>query len=91
MTKKYWPTERQKRRQCLAAVILTICAVLDAYVLLRNFDASYVLVEILLVACAVLQWSIYLSIQTQLDIKAILTSQEPDDDGAHNKPNAGDA
>ena len=78
MTIRTWPTAEQKKRQLLVAVLLTIAAACDGFLLLCNFSATVVLCEIVLASCAVLQWSIYYNTQTKLDIKTMLSNQEQD-------------
>lgn len=88
---KTWPTEEQKKRQFLVAVLATVAATLDGFVLVISFNPGMVLCEIVLASCAVLQWCIYSDIQTRIDIKAILTGQKGKNNKLHNKPDAGEA
>ena len=82
---KSWPTEKQKKRQFLVAALATVVAVLAGCGMVVSFSPLTVLCEIGLVSLAVLQWCIYLDINTKLDIKTILANQETINSDMHNK------
>ena len=73
---KKCPTEKQKKRQLLIAMLITLAAIMDGIVLVINFNPTVVLCEIVLASCAVLQWSIYYNIQTRIDIETLLSNQQ---------------
>jgi len=73
---KTWPTEEDSKRQLRAANLASIAAAFSGLTLLGFLRTYTVLGAIVMAFCAALQWSVYLNIQTKLDIKTILSSQE---------------
>ncbi len=72
------------------AAVSTIAAALLGLTMLLHFGAFMVLCAIVVASGAVWQWSIYLSIRTKLDIKAILSSQGQDKKIVDDESDAGD-
>jgi len=85
-----WPTEQDKKRQLRTAELATIAAAFSGLTLLGFFRAFTVLCAIVMAFCAAIQWSVYLNIQTKLDIKAILSSQGQDETVVRDELDAGD-
>ena len=56
---KKYITKEHVKRQFKVALLITIAALLDGFVMINSFDPFMVFLEILLVACATLQWSIH--------------------------------
>ncbi len=79
---KTWPTASEKKRGLLGAVLLSVGAILDGFVMYLIFSPAIVLIEIFLVACAVLQWCIYFNTQTRYEIGLALSNQQKDGDHA---------
>ena len=52
-----------------AAIALTVVAIGDGYLMIRQFDPFMVLAEMVLVGCAVGQWVIYSNIKMHYDIQ----------------------
>ena len=54
------PAANASKRQLQVAVMLTAVAVMDGLVLLASRTTFWLVIEIILVACAVFQWVLYL-------------------------------
>ena len=70
------PTEQQLKQQKHAAIMLAIAAVLDGCAMVLNFSPTMVLVEIGLVACAILQWNSYLNLKIRMEFHALINQEE---------------
>lgn len=86
-----WPTEKEKKKQFRLAVVATLVAVGDGVVMVFADNRLMILLEIVLVFCAVLQWSLYFNTQMLIDLRKILSHQELDDQNGHNAIDAGDS
>ena len=79
---KTWPTASEKKRQLLVAVLLSVTAILNGFVMYVNFGPAMVLIEIFLAGVAVFTWCIYFNTQTRYEIGLVLSNQQKDSDGA---------
>ena len=70
------PTEQQLKKQKFAAIMLLIAAVLDGFVMISIFSPTMVLCEIVIAACAILQWNSYLNLKIRMEFHALINQEE---------------
>ena len=70
------PSEKKVNSQKKTAILLTIVASVDGYVMISIGSPEIILCEIFIVACAGLQWSIYYNSKTKLEIEEMLLNKE---------------
>jgi hypothetical protein len=58
------------------AIAASVVAALDGFVMVSTFTPIMVLIEMLLVACATLQWTLYFNIKTRLELHAFVNQDE---------------
>ena len=73
---KNTPTEKQLKRQLTVAILMSLVAIIDGVVMVLEFSPVMVLMEILLVALALLQWIFYYNIKTQFEFYTVIRNQE---------------
>jgi hypothetical protein len=65
------PTQSNLNTQRIVAILISIAAILDGFAMVSVFTPGMVLCEIVLVACATFQWSLYYNIKMRLEFYSL--------------------